>query len=113
MAEQELTDLRVAGEDIVVEDGGDLAMIDGFDNVLQSVALDARNVTYTGVGDQLTELNIYDMRSAIEDSLRNDPQITDPISVEPTQIDEETNEVTFEVTTKDNEEFTLDLVIPD
>lgn len=113
MPEQELTDLKINNEDITLTEQGDLDLISGFDDVLQSVALDVRDVTHFEVGNQLTELNIYDMMDAIKRSLRNDPQITEPISVEPTQINEETNEITFTVTTHDNENFSLDIVIPD
>lgn len=113
MPEQELTDLRIAGEDITLTEQGDLDLVNGFDNVVQSVALDVRDVTHFEIGNQLTELNIYNVKDAIKRSLHNDPQITTPITVEPTQINEQTNEVTFSVTTHDNENFSLDIVIQD
>lgn len=113
MAEQELTDLRVVGEDIILNDSGDLDVISGFDNVLQSVALDTRDVTHFHVGNQLTTDAVYEIQNAITNSLRNDPQVSDPISVEPSQLDTESNEIEFEVTTIDNENFTLDIVLPE
>lgn len=113
MPEQELTDLHVRGEDIFVNEVGDLDLIRGFDNVLQSVALDVRDIIHFEIGNQITIDNIYAIQDAINRSLLNDPQVTNPISVTPTQINEEANELTFTVTTHDNEEFTLDLVLPE
>lgn len=113
MPEQELTDLRIVGEDIILNEQGDVDLVSGFENVKQSVALDVRDVTNFQVGSFITETAIYEIQNSITQSLINDPQVSNPISVSPSLINTEENEIEFEVTLQDNNTFTLDLVLPE
>lgn len=113
MAEQELRDLEVQRNDIGLDDGGDLAFVTGMDNVKQSVALDIRDVTHFDVGGTLTSDTTFALRDEIKRSLQTDPQITTPITVELDSVDKNAGVVNFAITTRDNEEFTIDMVLPD
>jgi hypothetical protein len=111
--EQELVDLTVARNDIRVNETHDLALISGIENVKQSVALDVRDVAHFHVGDQLTSNNVFDVRAQVERSLNADPQISAPTSVVVDAVDLESHTINFTVTTHDNEDFTLDIVLPE
>jgi hypothetical protein len=111
--EHELFDLKVVGEDITLDDSGDLATVSGIDNVAQSAALDVRDELQYAVGDTLTTDAVYDVQQTIHDALAADPQLATPVSVTLESISTEGNELTFSVECLDNEDFTLDMVLPD
>lgn len=113
MAEQELRDLAIERNDIALNETGDLAMVDGMDSVRQSVALDVRDIAHFEIGATLTSDTVFELQASIEQSLRRDPQITTPITIEPESIDKQSGVINFHVTTRDNEEFTLDIVLPE
>lgn len=113
MSEQELFDLAVRGEDIYLDEGGDLATVRGFDNVIQSAALDVRDELQFTIGDTLTTDAIYNVQQTIHDALSRDPQLAEPVSVTLESVNTEGNELTFSVDCIDNEEFTLEMVLPE
>lgn len=111
--EQELTDLLIDRNDIRLNKTNDIALVDGIENVKQSVALDVRDITHFAIGSNINANTIYDVTAAIERSLAADPQITAPTTVELQSINKDANELQFDITTRDNEGFTLDLVLPE
>lgn len=110
--EQELRDLLIKRDDIILNQTNDLELVSGIDNVKQSVALDVRDVAHFAVGSSITSTTIYELTAAIERSLATDPQITPPTSVKLESINQDANILNYHVVTRDNEEFTLEMVLP-
>lgn len=111
--EPELTSLAVRNEDLYFDDGGSFERVSGIDNVMQSVALDVRDTLQSSIGDMLTTDVVFELEQQIHNAMIADPQVTDPISVAATRVNRDTNELTFTVTVRDNEEFTVDMVLPE
>lgn len=111
--EPELTSLAIRNEDIYLDGGGSFERVSGIDNVLQSVALDARDVLQFSIGDTITTGTIFELETQLKAAMMADPQVTDPISVAVSSIAPDNNEIGFSITTHDNEEFEVSMVLPD
>lgn len=112
-AEQELTSFAIRNEDLYFDDGGSFERVNGIDNVMQSVALDVRDTVQSSIGGMLTTDVVFELEQQIHNAMLADPQVSDPISVSATSVNRETNALTFTVTVRDNEEFTVDMTIPE
>lgn len=94
-------------QDIFWAANGDLAVVNGRENVEQSAALDVLDRTDVEIGSSLTPTAINRVQSEIRDVLEDDPQLASIRTVEPSEYDESANQLTFTVKTVADDEYTV------
>jgi len=94
-------------KDIHLDGANDLALVSGVDQLKQSVAIDVMDEIQDFIGGRVTGRNIGLLEERLRQAFNDDPQLDEVVSVNITQYDQRTNELTIEAKTIENEEFTL------
>lgn len=95
-------------KDIHLDGANDLALVSEEDQLRQSVAIDAMDEIQDFIGGRVTGRNIGLLEERLRQAFNDDPQLDDVVSVNITQYDKRTDELTIEAKTIENEEFTLE-----
>lgn len=94
-------------QDVFFAANGDLAVVNGRDNVKQSAAIDVLHTVDPNIGATVKPTTINRIQSSIRTVLEQDPQIEGVVSVEPTSYDTENEQLHFGVTTTANDEYRI------
>jgi len=104
------TDLRLnQDKDIYIDAAGDIATVGGFEQLQQSVALDALDVLEDFIGEGLTGRNVGLLEERVSNALARDEQVGEMRTVNVTEYNEESGIVRVRVELVENEDFTLEL----
>lgn len=94
-------------QDIFFAQNGDLAVVNGRDNIKQSAAIDVLHETTPSIGGTVKPTTINRVQSTIRSILNQDPQIATVVSVEPVSYSTEDKELKFGVKTEANDEYVI------
>lgn len=104
------TDLRLnESKDIYIDAAGDIATVGGFEQLQQSVALDALDALEDFIGDGITGRNVGLLEERVTRALTRDEQVGEVRTVNVTEYNQESNIVSVEVELVENDDFTLEL----
>ena len=104
------TDIRLnENKDIYIDAAGDIATIGGFEQLQQSVALDALDVLIDFIGSGITGRNVGLLEERVTRALADDEQVGEVRTVNVTEYNQESGIVRVEVELVENEDFTLEL----
>ena len=103
------TDLDLnSDKDVHFNGANDLAVVNGEDQLLQSVAIDAMDEIQKFIGGRVTGKNVGLLEERLRQAFNDNPQLDEVVNVSVVEYDRRTDELIIEATTIENENFTLD-----
>jgi hypothetical protein len=97
--------------DLFIDGQGDIGTVSGFPQIEQSVLLDVFGETDDSIGSRMTGGNIGVLEQRIKEALQNDEQLSDIIRVNVTEINNERDEIRFEVYTVEDPTFEMGVTL--
>lgn len=103
------TDIKISEDDrnIFVDSTGDIATIGGLNNLEQSVAIGVMNATKQFIGSRITGTTVGLLEERVREALNDDPQIKGITSVDIQEFDRGSNTIIMDITTSQDETFTI------
>lgn len=95
--------------DIHTDDGNDLALTSGLDNLEQSININAGNAVEDFIGGNVNGTKIAILEERLTNALDADPQVSSVQDVSLEQFDKQTNSLSLDVLVEENENFTLEV----
>lgn len=104
-------DLKLdSNREIVFNNSGDLALVEGADMIAQSTMVDAGSVVRPLVGEPITSSTLKDVEAELKRSFNRDPYLDDDVlRVEVDTIYKDENRVSVIAQTSANDEFQVSI----
>jgi hypothetical protein len=103
-----VTDIALSQDkDIHLDDGNDLALVSGQQQLQQSVAIDVFDELQDFVAGRITGQEVGLLEERIRVGLNEDPQVGEIVRVNVTEYNQTSSTIDVEVQVADNEDFEL------